>query len=140
MRRALPLIATLLSGIAAAACSSSTSNCPPPYDYSLSVATSSLTQTMGSSNPPPCSKCGGPSESPSYECQSTCANAGAGSDAGGSGTAATCIVDSCASSVLAKNVQCNAACGALFPGKTVSGCTMASGTITCSLHETNTCR
>jgi hypothetical protein len=139
MRRAPLLFATLLSGIAAAACSSGSGNCPPPYDYSLSVATSSLTQTAGGTNPPLCSKCGGASEAPSYECQSTCATPPTAGDAGGPVQAVTCIVDSCASAVLAKNAPCNAACGALYPGKTVNSCSAASGTITCSLHETNTC-
>lgn len=134
MHRA-PLLLALFSGIAAAACSSSSSICPPPYDYSLSVATSSLAQTKGSGNPQLCSKCGGPAESSSYECQSTCAD-GSLDDAG----APTCIVDSCASVVLAKNVQCSDACSALYPGKTVNSCAIASGTITCSLHEDNTCQ
>lgn len=130
----------LLSGIAAA-CGSGSSNCPPPYDYSLSVATSSLAQTPGSASPPLCSKCGGPSESPSYECQSTCANSGAGQDASTGAGEVTCIVDSCANAVLAKGVQCSAACAALFPGKTLnSNCSIASGNITCSLHEDNTCK
>lgn len=129
MRRAPVLLATILSALASAACSGGSGNCTPAYDYSLSVATSSL------GGQPLCSKCGGPSENPSYECQSTCSSGGA------DGGEVTCIVDSCATAVRTKNVQCKDACSALFPGVTLNDtCSIASGTVTCSLHQDETCK
>lgn len=125
------------------------SNCSPAFDTTL-VFTTSVLATGSNAVYPLCSKCGGAGESPSYECQSTCpvgADAGeavAEGDGGAGGNTMednvqTCIVESCATAVTAPHVTCETACAAIYPGATVTSCSLGSGTVTCNVHEPETC-
>jgi hypothetical protein len=129
------------------------SSCTQGYDHTETVVFTELSPDDASTPPTIfCSTCGGPVQSTYFECQSTCApqlenastEAGidAGDDSGANVVSASCIVDSCASTVLGEEASCQAVCADLFPGKNVTSCTStveAGAGVTCTIHEDEVC-
>jgi hypothetical protein len=141
------LAAALLCSLSPLACNS---NCTAAYDSSVTFTTAVLASGVNAAFPR-CSTCKGPTENASYECQSTCPPP---NDAGGASTldvdggvttstttdnVLTCIVDACATAVLAPHVTCETSCASLYPGVDVTGCSLAPGTVTCKFHVPESC-
>ncbi len=119
-------------------------NCSSAYDHSLTVDVSTL-----SSRGPLCSTCGGPVQSPYYECLSTCpppedagaeeAGVAVAEDGGPSTTGSlSCVVDGCPQSVQG-NGSCDSVCATLYPGENVTSCSSAGSSVTCNFHEPGVC-
>ena len=125
--------------LAATGCKSS---CTQGYDHTETVPFADLIYSDAAAVPIVfCSACGGPVQTDYFECQSTCAPST--TDDAGDTITSSCIVDSCASSVLAQQTSCDTACAALFPGKNVTSCgtiVEAGAGVTCTIHEDEVCQ
>ncbi|HEY1696858.1 MAG TPA: hypothetical protein VGG39_32085 [Polyangiaceae bacterium] len=136
---ALVVIAVSLPFLAATGCKSS---CASAYDYTETVSFAELVANDAATVPTTmCSACGGPVQQNYLECQSTCAPNTL--DDAGDTESPTCIVDACASAVLAAQTSCDSACATLFPDKDVTSCTVIAegGTgVTCTIHEDESCK
>ncbi|HEY6458619.1 MAG TPA: hypothetical protein VIY73_00670 [Polyangiaceae bacterium] len=136
---ALVVIAVSLPVLGAAGCKSS---CAGAYDHTETVSFAELVANDAATVPTIlCSACGGPVQQNYFECQSTCAPNSL--DDAGDTQSPTCIVDACASAVLAAQTSCVSACATLFPDKNVTDCSVIAeggAGVTCSIHEDEVCK
>ena len=115
--------------------------CTPGYDHTETVSFAEIEYSDAAAVPITlCSTCGGPQQGTYYECQSTCAPQPL--DDAGDVASPSCIVDSCAASVLAAQTSCDSACATLFPDKNVTSCSTiveAGAGVSCTIHEDEVC-
>jgi hypothetical protein len=143
--RSLGLFAAAFACLAATGCMDQ--QCTPAADKAVTFDMAALTP---STLAPLCSKCGGPVENPSYECQSTCAAADTDAEAeggtdqdaqAGPSTVDTCLVDSCLAAVSGAGGSCNAICALLYPTDEIDDCSIEGGTaLSCTVHIAEVCK